>query len=74
MKYLHGHTHTAQPHTHLTRHTHTLPKRDPRKQEMIAEGRACSRERTDTSRPLSERREEEEGGRPVEQQETTGQH
>lgn len=67
-------THTQLNHTRISHATHTLPKRDPRKQEMIAEGRACSRERTDTSRPLSERREEEEGGRPVEQQETTGQH
>lgn len=46
--------------THSLTHAHTewVPKRDPRKQEMTAEGRSRSRERTDTSRPLSKRRRE----------------
>lgn len=42
-------------------HTETqwVPNRDPRKQEMTAEARGCSRERTDTTRRLSKRRREE---------------
>lgn len=58
--------------THACNHTHTtqrVPKRDPRKQEMTAEGRGRSRERTDTIRSLSKRRRE--GGRGREEKEDT---
>lgn len=37
-------------------HIQRVPKRDPRKQEMTAEGRGRSKEKTDATRPLSKRR------------------
>lgn len=54
---------------HTLAHTQWVPKRDPRKQEMTAEGRSRSRERTDTTRPLS--REEQRAQHPVQEQEKT---
>lgn len=59
VQYLHGHT--VHPLIYAITCIQCVPKRDPRKQEMTAEGRSHSRERTDTIRPLSRRRGE--GGR-----------
>lgn len=67
VQYLYGHT--AQPLMHAITRTQRVPKRDPRKQEMTAEGRGRSRERTDTIRSLSKRRRD--GGRGGERREDT---
>lgn len=56
----HAHTH-SHTHIHINTRTQWVPKRDPSKQEMTAEGRSGSRERTNATRPLSKTRREGEG-------------
>lgn len=56
---------------HTRTGTHTVPKRYPRKQEMTAEERGCSRKGGDTTRLLSKRREKKERERKKERKRTT---